>query len=204
MQAGRWSVKNQCICFTNLHYQPWRHPVKWRRHWKTWMISWPTPQQTIKPTTTTTKIQANNNNNTHTHNNNHNKQTSKQTKTKTKTKQTQISTKTENPLHVQLIWLYCVLCYMLIVHLFLLCGFLSAPFCLFCCCGWDKPDLDWMVKRQAMLVGIRQKLTFAAVNSFQLDDSTVPLWPLTAFSLTIAQSHSLTVSLTIAQSHSDR
>ena len=122
--------------------------------------------------------------------------TNKQTTT---TKQ-QISTKTDNPneqtktnknpLHVQLIPLYWVLCYMLIFHLFLFCGFLSALFCLICCCGWDKPNVDWMVKRQAMLVGTRQKLTSASVNSCQHDDSTVPLWPSTAFSLTISQSHS--------------
>ena len=157
------------------------------------MISCPPPppphphhQQTIKPTIT----QANNNNNTHTHNNNHNKQTSKQTnKINNKTHKSQqkpiIRTrKRKSPPRSTYSTLF-VLCYMLIVHLFLFCGFLSALVCLFCCCGWDKPNLNWMVKRQATLVGIRQKLTFC-----QLDDSTVPLWPSTAFSLTIAQSHS--------------
>ena len=130
-------------------------------------------------------------------NNNNNNQTNKQQQQNNKSQQKRIirtttttTTTTTNPLHVQLIRLYCVLCYMLIVHLFLFCGFLSALVCLFCCCGWDKPNLDWMVKRQAMLVGTRQdkkqpnlRLTIAqshslTVNSLQLDDSTVPLWPL--------------------------
>ena len=126
---------------------------------------------------------------TRTHNNNHNKQTSKQTnKINNKTHKSQqkpiIRTrKRKSPPRSTYSTVF-VLCYMLIVHLFLFCGFLSALVCLFCCCGWDKPNLNWMVKRQATLVGIRQKLTFC-----QLDDSTVPLWPSTAFSLTIAQSH---------------
>ena len=93
MQAGRWSVKNQCICFTNLHYQPWRHPVKWRRHWKTWMISWPTPQQTITTTTTTTK-NTSKQKQQQTHTTTTTTTTNKQTTTTTKQK---ISTKTGNP-----------------------------------------------------------------------------------------------------------
>ena len=132
-----------------------------------WSVHPPTPPHTHPATNNQTnskkqKQQKNKNNNTH-NNNNHNKQTNKQTNKQqqqnNKSQQKRIirtTTTTTNPLHVQLIRLYCVLCSMLIVHLFLFCGFLSALVCLFCCCGWDKPNLDWMVKRQAMLVGTRQ------------------------------------------------
>ncbi len=87
MQVGRWSVKNQCICFTNFHNQSSQHPVKWLYHWKTWMISWPThPPHTHPATNNQTnskkqKQQKTNNNNTH-NNNNHNKQTTTTTTTK--------------------------------------------------------------------------------------------------------------------------
>ena len=53
MQVGRWSVKNQCIWFTNFRNQSSQHPVKWRNHWKTWMISWP-PTHPPPPTNSQT------------------------------------------------------------------------------------------------------------------------------------------------------
>ncbi len=116
----------------------------------------PTPQLTIKPTAKNknSKKQTTTTHTTTTTTTNKQQQQPQQTNNNN-------NNKTTNPLHVQLIRLYCVLCSMLIVHLFLFCGFLSALVCLFCCCGWDKPNLDWMVKRQAMLVGTRQKLTSA-------------------------------------------
>ena len=149
----------------------------------------PHPQQTVKPTTKNKNSKKANNN---THNiNNHNKQTTQQNN-KSQQKRIIRTNKQKQKKSPPRSTYSTVLCFVLYVDgspLFIL-WFSFCSFLFNLLLWWDKPNVDWMVKRQAMLVGTRQKLTSASVNSCQLDDSTVPLWPSTPFSMTIAQSHS--------------
>ena len=92
MQVGRWSVKNQCICFTNFHNQSSQHPVKWLYHWKTWMISWPTHP----PHTPPRNKQSNQQQKTKTAKNKQ-QHTQQQQPQQTNKQQQQNSTKTDNP-----------------------------------------------------------------------------------------------------------
>ena len=146
-----------------------------------WSVD-PHPQQTIKPTTNKTKNSKKANNNTH-NINNHNKQTQPQQQNnksqqkriiRTNNKRRKEKKKIPSTFSLFDCIVFCVLCWLFTCFIF--CCFLSALVCLICCCvTHSKPNVDWMVNREAMLVGTRQKLTSASVNSCQLYDSTVPL-----------------------------
>ena len=182
MQVERWSVKNQCIYFTNFHDQSSQHPVN---DFTTEKIGSsfdppppPHPTPTIKPTTTTT----------HTHNNNHKKQTKR-------TKQTQISTKTDNPSKKKKIpstfnlfdcIVFCVLCwlftsfYVVVFFLLLSVYFVAVDETNQTWTEWwkDKQRSSEQDKTWPTLPSIPLSCTIAhslTVNSLQLDDSTAPL-----------------------------
>ncbi len=141
---------------------------------------------------------------TTTHNNNNN---NKQTTTTT-TKQQILST-----FNLFDCIVFCVLCWLFTTFYFVVFFLLSSVYFV----AVDETNQTWTEWWKDKRCSSEQDKNWPS-----LDDSTVPLWPSTAFSCTIAQSHSLTVnslqlddstvplwpstafSLTIAQSHSDR